>query len=92
VWIASTIGRGPFTIKNTLDIPIKDVNVTCSFYGQSKTKIEERSVRIYETFATGSERRTKPFSIGYVNGQTASYGCEVTDLVYDGEVTTPNAQ
>lgn len=75
--------QGPFIISNTLDVPIKDVLVTCSFYGQSGTKIEDRSVRIYESFPAHSERTTRPVAVGYVSGQTDRFSCRITDLNYD---------
>ncbi len=74
--------EGPFTVRNPLDVGVKDLLITCSFYGQSGTKIDERSVRVFEIIPAKSERRTQKLAIGFVSSQVATYGCGISDMAY----------
>lgn len=69
-----------FTIKNMSDSDIKDIEITCSHYSNSNTKIDSNTRTIYEVFKKHSTRTINDFDMGFIHSQANSSSCEVSDF------------
>jgi zinc-ribbon domain len=69
-----------FTIKNDSDQDIKDVQIVCDDFAKSGTKIDDNKRTIYEIVKAHTTRRFPRFDMGFVDSQTASTSCRITDL------------
>jgi RNA polymerase subunit RPABC4/transcription elongation factor Spt4 len=69
-----------FTLRNTGTRDVKDIEVTCTSYGNSGTRIDSNERVIYETIKAGKTHRLREFNMGFQHTQTARAGCEVTGL------------
>lgn len=69
-----------FVIHNGGSQPVKDVEITCTSYGKSGTKIDTNRKVIYETVPAGKRKRVKEFNMGFQHSQADSASCEVTDV------------
>jgi hypothetical protein len=71
------------TISNDNDIPVKDLEITCTPLGDSGTPVG-RNVRVlYQIVPGHSKRYFQKLNMGFIDQQAASAGCEVTDLTED---------
>ncbi|MFO1418065.1 MAG: zinc ribbon domain-containing protein [Methylotetracoccus sp.] len=70
-----------FEIENPTDYQIKDIEVTCTNYANSGTKIDSNRRTIYELIPAKERKVIKDFNMGLINSQTSRSGCEIDDLV-----------
>lgn len=70
-----------FTIHNGSYWNVQDVVVTCALYAPSGTMVGKKSQAIYEIFEAGETKKTGPFNMGFIDSQTSSVYCSITDLV-----------
>lgn len=69
-----------FTIKNMSVHDIKDVEITCNHYSNSKTKIDSNTRTIYDVFNKNSSKKINDFDMGFIHSQAKSTSCEITDF------------
>lgn len=69
-----------FTLRNTGQMKISDVQITCTSYGPSGTAIDTNTRTIFESFPPGKPRRIREFNMGLQHSQASSVSCVVTDL------------
>jgi hypothetical protein len=60
---------------------LKDIAVTCVSFAPSGTNIDTNNGVIYERFEPRDVKQIKDFNMGFVNSQTTSTSCSITDLV-----------
>lgn len=69
-----------FTITNLSDYTIKDIEITCSHYAKSKTKIDKNTRTIYDVIPAKGKKIFKDFNMGFIHSQVYSSSCKCTDL------------
>jgi hypothetical protein len=76
-----TIGLMSFTLKNDNPYDIKDFSISCSFYGNSGTKLGERFHTVYERVKAKTSRSFSSVNIGFIPSQAARGGCQVQSAI-----------
>ncbi len=76
-----SIMMADFTITNQSKYTVKDLDVTCTHYANSGTKIDSNSRTIYETVPANGKKTIRDFNMGFIHSQAVRSSCEVTDLV-----------
>lgn len=76
-----TVMIANFTLRNSGTRTVKDVEISCTSYGESGTRIDSNRKTIYEAFPAGKAKRFNEFNMGFQHSQAARAGCQVTDLV-----------
>jgi hypothetical protein len=71
-----------FVLKNSNQVEIKDIEVTCEHSGNSGTRIDSNKRTIYETVKPNSTRTISNFSMGFIHSQATKSSCSVTDYEY----------
>lgn len=71
------IALAHLTLKNTGTRTVKDVNLNCSFYGQSGSTISTANVTVYKTIAGGKSVKSGELNLGFVDGQATNADCRV---------------
>jgi len=69
------------TFENKGKRDVKDIELKCTHYSNSDTKIDSNTKTIYEVVAAGKSRQIKKFSMGFIHTQAAKTNCEISDLV-----------
>jgi hypothetical protein len=69
-----------FTITNNSEHQIKDIEITCTHYAKSGTRIDSNERTIYDTVAVKSKKTIKNFNMGFIHSQAEKTGCVITDL------------
>ena len=77
------IMEADFTIQNPTSYKVKDIEITCTHFAASGTKIDSNTRTIYEIFAPKSKRVIKKFNMGFIHSQAKSSNCRITDLVVE---------
>lgn len=72
-----SIGLVTVAIDNANDFTVRDIGITCTFTGNSGTKISEITHVIYDTVKAKSKRTFKDVNIGFINSQSSRAGCSV---------------
>jgi|GEM_PF-748373 len=70
-----------FTIQNPSNYAIKDLEVTCTHFASSGTKIDSNTRTIYELVPAKGKKIVKGFNMGMINSQASTSSCSVEDLV-----------
>ncbi len=79
VWnVGDSIMIATFVFRNMNNVPVKDVEVTCSHYGASGTLLGTAAKRIYEALPPG-ETTVPNFNMGYIDTQSRRVNCQVTN-------------
>jgi hypothetical protein len=71
------------TITNDNDGPVKDLEITCTAYGDSGTPIGHNVRTLYQIVPGHSRRYFQKFNMGFIHDQATTAGCEVTGLTED---------
>lgn len=74
------IMEGNFSIKNNSDFDIKDIEITCTHYAKSGTKIDSNTRVIYDLVSAKSTKKIEKFNMGFMHTQAEKTGCAITDL------------
>lgn len=69
-----------FTITNNSDHQIKDIEITCTHYAKSGTRIDSNERTIYDVVPAKSKKTIKKFNMGFIHSQAEKTGCVITDL------------
>ena len=69
-----------FTIINPSNYKIKDIEITCTHYAKSGTKIDSNKRTIYDVVPAKGKKIFKDFNMGFIHSQAHSSACECTDL------------
>src|SRR5689334_14300460 len=82
-WSKSEFGimTANVTVRNPTQYRIKDLEITCTHFAPSGTRIDENVRKIYEVVAPKSTRHFNDFNMGFIHSQATSSNCRITDLV-----------
>jgi hypothetical protein len=69
--------EGGFTLKNPNDVPIKDVDITCTVTAPSGTAIHHYRFTIFDIVPAKGEKVIKNYKFGYWPQQGERVGCRV---------------
>ncbi|CAN5379593.1 hypothetical protein BH18ACI2_BH18ACI2_04990 [soil metagenome] len=75
-----SIMEADFTIQNPSNYTVKDLEITCTHFANSGTKIDSNTRTIYETVPAKGKKVVKDFNMGFIHSQASKSSCEVTDL------------
>ncbi|HWL38701.1 MAG TPA: hypothetical protein VNO75_00560 [Gemmatimonadaceae bacterium] len=70
-----------FIITNPTSRTIKDVEITCTHFAASGTKIDENTRTIYQIVPAKGKKRIPDFNMGLIHSQAKSSACTISDLV-----------
>jgi len=73
-----TVMMAKFTIKNSLGLPVKDIEMTCKHSAPSGTEIDSNTRTIYDRIEANATKHVSQFNMGFVNSRATRSGCEVT--------------
>jgi len=74
------IMEGTFTITNNSQHQIKDIEITCTHYAKSGTRIDSNKRTIYDVVPAKSKQTFVKFNMGFIHSQSEKTGCSITDL------------
>lgn len=69
-----------FTIKNNYQFKVKDIEITCTHYAKSGTKIDSNKRIIYDIIDARSKKTFNKFNMGFIHSQADETNCKVTDI------------
>jgi hypothetical protein len=69
-----------FTIINNGPRDVKDIQITCTHFAKSGTRIDSNTRTIYDIVKAGKKKRFNKFNMGFIHSQAQSSSCEITDL------------
>lgn len=69
-----------FVILNPSNYAIKDLEVTCTHFANSGTRIDSNSRTIYEVVPAKGKKIVKDFNMGFIHSQATKTSCKVLDL------------
>jgi RNA polymerase subunit RPABC4/transcription elongation factor Spt4 len=72
-----------FTITNPTSYAVKDVEITCTHFAASGTRIDENTRTVYEIVPANGKKRVPKFNMGLIHSQVKSSSCRITDFVLD---------
>jgi hypothetical protein len=83
-WMTSGFGTVlmvDITIANPTPHSVKDVEIRCSTFGSSGTKLGDLRQTIYELVKPMSTTEVKQLNLGFIHQQTEKVGCIISDMV-----------
>jgi len=69
-----------FTITNNSEYQIKDIEITCTHYAKSGTRIDSNERTIFDVVPAKSKKKLDKFNMGFIHSQAEKTGCVITDL------------
>ena len=75
-----SIMEADLKIINNSDEDIKDIEIQCSHYAKSGTKIDSNTRTIYEVIKANSKRSFDNFNMGFIHYQANSSSCYINDF------------
>jgi hypothetical protein len=79
-----TVMMASFTLKNTNDFDVKDIEITCLHYGNSGTQIDRNVRTIYEVVKAKGSKTIHDFNMGFIHSQATKSGCAVSKFARSG--------
>lgn len=76
-----TVMMYDFSVTNNADAPMKDLQLECTTYGASGTKLNTLEYTLYEKIPEGKTRTFRDLNIGFIDGQSARAHCVITGAV-----------
>jgi hypothetical protein len=77
------IYMGDFKVHNNSDRNIKDITIECTTKGKSGTELNKISTTIYENINANSSKRFREVNMGFIDQQSSTSNCEITDAVFN---------
>ena len=69
-----------FTINNPTIYRVKDLEIECTHFAPSGTKIDSNTRTIYEIVEPKGKKVVKDMNMGFIHSQAATTSCHITDL------------
>lgn len=69
-----------FTVYNNGDRGIKDIEIECSHYSKSNTRIDSNTRTIFEIVKAKSQKEFFNFDMGFIHSQAHTTSCVIVDL------------
>lgn len=73
------VGFAKFDLKNDNAKEVRDVTITCHFYGKSGTLMADHTQTVFDRFPAGKHKTTDELSFGFIDQQVHSVNCDVID-------------
>ena len=70
-----------FTVHNNSKYDIKDIEISCTHFAKSGTKIDSNDRTIYEIVKKKSTKKFPKFNMGFIHSQANSSSCQIKDFV-----------
>ena len=77
------VAVGSFNIKNTAEVPYKDITIACDFYGKSGTTVSRVNYISYDSIKPLGYLKIANANLGFVDSQSAKMGCIVSNAKTD---------
>ncbi len=74
------IMEADFTVTNNSQYQIKYIEITCTHYAKSGTRIDSNERTIYEVVPVKRKKTFEKFNMGFIHSQAEKTGCAITDL------------
>jgi hypothetical protein len=74
------IMEADFTISNNSKYLIKDIEITCTHFAKSGTKIDSNERIIYDVVPAKGKKTFSKFNMGFIHSQAEKTNCVITDL------------
>lgn len=71
-----------FSIENKGEKDVKDIELACTLYGASGTKLGEPSKTLYQVIKAHQKKTIKHFNMGFAHSQTDRYSCYIKRASY----------
>lgn len=69
-----------FTVENTGERSVKDIEFTCVHSAKSGTVIDRNRKVVFDTVPAKGRKTFKEFNMGFIHSQADSSSCSITDL------------
>ena len=69
-----------FTVTNNSQYQIKDIEITCTHYAKSGTRIDSNERTIYAVVPPKRKKTFEKFNMGFIHSQAEKTACVITDL------------
>lgn len=69
-----------FTVINNSQYEIKDIEITCTHYAKSGTRIDSNERTIFDIVPASGKKTFEKFNMGFIHSQAEKTGCAITDL------------
>lgn len=82
-WSTSAGGalmKADFVIKNEGAVAVKDLEIECTHFAPSGTRIDSNTRTIFEVVGPGQTRTFKNFDMGFIHSQASKTSCVISDL------------
>lgn len=76
--LGGSIMEADFTVNNKSNVAVKDVQIVCTHYSPSGTRIDSNSETLYEIFPAHKKVRRQDINMGFIHSQAKSTSCEIT--------------
>lgn len=72
--------KAKFTVTNNSQYQIKDIEITCTHYAKSGTRIDSNERTIYDVVPAKGQSTFEKFNMGFIHSQAEKSICVITDL------------
>lgn len=72
-----------FTITNPTDYSVKDIEITCTHFGPSGTRIDSNTRTIYDRIPPKTTKTFDDFNMGIIHSQSAGSSCKITGITIE---------
>ena len=69
-----------FTIANNSETAIKDIEITCTHFAKSGTRIDSNDRTIFDVVPAHGKKVIAGFNMGFIHSQAEKTNCRITDL------------
>ena len=69
-----------FIISNSSGYEVKDVEIACTHYAKSGTKIDSNKRTIFDIIPPNQSKQFNKFNMGFIHSQAEKTSCQITDL------------
>jgi hypothetical protein len=74
------IMEATFTVTNNSQYQIRDIEIKCTHYAKSGTRIDSNERTIYDVVPAKGKKTFEKFNVGFIHSQAEKTACVITDL------------
>jgi hypothetical protein len=75
-----SVAIATFTIRNENTFAVRDIEVACEFLGKSGSRINRRTITLYEWIDASKSKTIPKINMGFVDQQATSASCSVAGV------------
>lgn len=72
-----------FTLKNTSNLPLRDIGIKCKLQGNSGTVINIKHITLFEKLRPKATRTIRDVNVGFIDSQASRASCEAVEARID---------